>query len=229
LIANYAWENLKFLKKDDSHGNRAMGREEVGLVCADLMQITFDSRKYQFIGKVRVIPPVTRLFYPESGHPFVNLFDFSIEVGLCAVTLLQSWFISLVAIGEMPTLSQPIMQGNGGILVDSCEVIASMWSVSTRHGGVEPRDVVIRCLKHGALSSLERAGVFAVDMGEPSGCLLVLNTSATSLPTRETRSPEGPPTVVFSTRPTIGPPKITVGLAPTTSYTTTHSPNSSLT
>jgi hypothetical protein len=92
----------------------------------------------------------TRLFYPESGHPFVNLFDFSIEVGLCVVTLLQSWFIALVAIGEMPTLSQPIMQGNAGILVDSCEVIASMWSVSTRHGGVKPRDVVIHCLKHGA-------------------------------------------------------------------------------
>jgi hypothetical protein len=61
------WENLKFLKKDDSHGNRAMGREEISLVCADLVQITFDSLKYQFIGKVRVIPPITRLFYPESG------------------------------------------------------------------------------------------------------------------------------------------------------------------
>jgi hypothetical protein len=49
LIANYSgkkgkhiltWENLKFLKKDDGHGNRVMGREEVGLVCADYISFS---------------------------------------------------------------------------------------------------------------------------------------------------------------------------------------------
>lgn len=53
LIADYAgmkgkhilkWENLKFLKKDERDGNREMDREEVGLVCADLVQFTFETR-----------------------------------------------------------------------------------------------------------------------------------------------------------------------------------------
>lgn len=177
LLADYAgkkgdhlltWENLKFLKKDEKDGNREMDREEVGLVCADLVQFTFDTRKFQSRGKVRVIPPVTRLFYPESGNPDVNLFDLSIDVGLCAVTLLQSWFIALVSLGELSTFSQPIMQGDAKSLVDSCEVLECLRRVSTRHG-VQPSDVVIHGLKHGALSSLGRAGASAVDIATAGG------------------------------------------------------------
>lgn len=74
------WENLIFLKTDELHVNQAMGRDEIRLVCADLVQIKFVSRKFQARGKVRVIPPFIRVFYPMSGHPDVNLCDLSIKV-----------------------------------------------------------------------------------------------------------------------------------------------------
>jgi hypothetical protein len=162
------WENLTFLKADELHGNRAMGREEIGLVCADLVQIKFVSRKFQNRGKVRVIPPLIRLFYPVSGHPDVNLYDLSVKVELCAVTLLQSWFIALVSLGELPTLAQPVMQGVAGHLVDSCEVIECLRRVASRHG-VEGKNVVIHSLKHGSLSALGQAGANVVDIATAGG------------------------------------------------------------
>jgi hypothetical protein len=177
LIGDYAgkkgrhillWENLTFLKSDEVHGNRAMSREEIGRVCADLVQIKFVSRKFQSRGKVRVIPPLVRAFYPASGLPDVNLFDFSLSVDLCAVTLLQSWFIALGSLGELPTLSQPVMQGVAGHLVDSCEVIECLRRVAARHG-VEKRNVVIHCLKHGSLTALGEAGANAIDIATAGG------------------------------------------------------------
>ena len=48
---------------------------------------------------------------PADGHPDVNLFDLSLKVDLCAVTLLQSWFIALEKLGAVTTLAQPVMQG----------------------------------------------------------------------------------------------------------------------
>ena len=177
LIANYAgrkgrhlllWENLTFLKADELHGNWAMGREEMGRVCADLVQIKFVSRKFQARGRVRVVPPLVRAFYPASGLPDVNLFDFSLSVDLCAVTLLQSWFIALVSLGELPTLSQPVMQGVEGRMVDSCEVIECLRRVAARHG-VDKQNVVIHCLKHGSLTALGGAGANALDIATAGG------------------------------------------------------------
>ncbi len=94
------WENLEFVVRDARHGRRVMGPEEIRLVCADSVQFKPVTRKHQARGKVRAIPPVTRLFYPADGHPDVNLFDLSLKVDMCAVTLLQSWFIALVSVGE---------------------------------------------------------------------------------------------------------------------------------
>jgi hypothetical protein len=66
---------------------------------------------------------------PVSGQPDVNLYDLSIKVELCAVTLLQSCFIALVSLGELPTLAQFVMQVVAGHLVDSCEVIECLCGV----------------------------------------------------------------------------------------------------
>jgi hypothetical protein len=103
-----------------------------------------------------------------SGHPDVNLYDLSIKVELCAVTLLQAWFIALVSLGELPTLAQPVMQRVVGCLVDSCEVIECLRHVASRHG-VERKNVVIHCLKHGSLSALGQAGANAIDIATAGG------------------------------------------------------------
>jgi hypothetical protein len=176
LLANYSggrgehllcWENLEF---QVSHGIevRPLSRGELARVCADTLQITFDSRKWQDSGRVRPIPPITRLFpKPQSGSPAVDLSDCREKVELCAVTLLQSWFLLLRVHGPVNE-KQTVMQCGDGKLLGSRVVIESMRTISTGHGA-DPKDVVIHSLKHGALTALGGAGASAVDIAMAGG------------------------------------------------------------
>ena len=176
LLANYSggigehllrWENLQFLTID-LFGEQILSRTELRYVCADAIQITFDSRKWQELGRARPIPPITRLFpKPSDGSPSINLSDFGIDVGMCAVTLLQSWFIWLSE--AVPVREQhPIMQDRSGKVLDSRTVVESMRRISTAHG-VNSADVVIHSLKHGSLTALANAGASSVDIAMAGG------------------------------------------------------------
>ena len=176
LLANYSggigdhllhWENLQFLKID-LFGEHILSREELCYVCADAIQITFDSRKWQEVGQARPIPPIIRLFpKPLSGGPGIDLSDVRIDVGMCAVTLLQSWFIWLREAGPVGE-QNPIMQDRAGKLLGSRTVIESMRAISTAHG-VDPTNVVIHSLKHGSLTALANAGASSVDIAMAGG------------------------------------------------------------
>jgi hypothetical protein len=69
LLGNYSggrgehlllWTHLEF-QKFEGMEVRALSRDELTDQCADAMQITFDSRKWQGTGRVRAVPPITRL------------------------------------------------------------------------------------------------------------------------------------------------------------------------
>jgi hypothetical protein len=55
----------------------------------------------------------------------VNLFDVREDIGLCAVTLLQSWLLLLRGGGAVSE-TQPIMLCRDGRLLGSREVVGSM-------------------------------------------------------------------------------------------------------
>ena len=176
LLGNYSggkgehllcWENVEF-QVADGGGVRSLSTDELTWISADIVQLSFDSRKWQDSGRVRPVPPITRLFAkPQNGNPLVDLYDLGEDVGLCAVTLLQSWFLMLMARG--PVLAkQPVMRCDDGKLLGSRVVIESMRSISSRHGA-DPKDVVIHSLKHGALSALGGAGASAVDIAMAGG------------------------------------------------------------
>jgi hypothetical protein len=176
LLANHSggisehllhWENLQFVKID-LFGEQILSRAELFHVGADAIQITFDSRKWQEPGRARPIPPITRQFpKPTNGSPDIDLSDIRIDVGLCAVTLLQSWFIWLSDVGPVRE-QQQIMQDRVGKLLCSSTVIGSMREISTAHGA-DPADVVIHSLKHGSLTALANAGASSVDIAMAGG------------------------------------------------------------
>lgn len=176
LLANYSggrgehllfWENLQFVRVNPDGSRRTLARGELSLAGADALQLQFDSRKMQERGQVRALPPITRLFEPPDNNPRVDLTDMGVEVGLCAVTLLQAWFLWLSDGGPVCE-KQPVMQNRNGELLGSRLVITSIRRISTAHG-VNPKDVVIHSLKHSALTALGEAGASAVDIAMAGG------------------------------------------------------------
>jgi hypothetical protein len=176
LLANYSggrgehllvWKNLQFVKINVDGSQRVLARGELSRVCADAIQIKFSSRKWQGRGQVRAIPLITRLFVLLDSDPRVDLTDTRVEINLCAVTLLQAWFLWL-SDGGTVCEEHPIMQNRQGQLLGSRVVIESMRGISTAHGA-DPKDVVIHSLKHGALTALGEAGASAVDIAMAGG------------------------------------------------------------
>jgi len=161
------WQNCEFLMINGM-GVRPLTRSELSTVYADALQITFHSRKWQNRGQVRPIPPIIRLFAkPPNGNPAIDLNDMGVDVGLCAVTLLQSWFLMLRVQGAVDE-QQPVMMCADGKLLGSRVVIENMRAISSRHGA-DPKDVVVHSLKHAALSALGRAGASSVDIAAAGG------------------------------------------------------------
>jgi hypothetical protein len=102
------WKNCESLVFHGM-GVRPLTRGELPAVCADVLQITFDSRKWQSRGQVWPIPPIIRLFAkPADGNPAIDLNNMGEDVGLCAVTLLQSWFLTL-RVQRAVDEQQPVM------------------------------------------------------------------------------------------------------------------------
>ena len=177
FIANYGgaptehllmWSNIRFLRvrSEPGGGFEEMGHEELQRQCADGVIVKFTSRKYQSRGVVRDVPMRMRLS-SNDGDPRVALWDLTVSVELCAVTLLQFWFINCgIKIGEES--SRPVMQLPDGSLLGSRVVIESLRMVSRLHG-VCDGDVVIHSLKHGALTTLGEAGCSVVDIAMTGG------------------------------------------------------------
>jgi hypothetical protein len=86
---------------------------------------------------------------------------------LCAVTLLQSWFLTL-RVQRAVDEQQPVMICADGKLLGSRTVIENMRAISSRHGA-DPKDVVAHSLKHAALSALGGAGASSVDIATAGG------------------------------------------------------------
>jgi hypothetical protein len=139
------WKNCEFLVFHGM-GVRPLTRGELPTVFADAFQITFDSRKWQSRGQVRPIPPIIRLFAkPPNGNPAIDLNNMGEDIGLCAVTLLQSWFLML-RVPRAVDEQQPVMICADGNLLGSRVVIENMRAISSRHGA-DPKDVVVHSLK----------------------------------------------------------------------------------
>jgi hypothetical protein len=153
------WKNCEFLVFH-GRGVRPLTRGELPAVCADVLQITFDSRKWQSRGQVRPIPLL--FAKPTDGNPAIVLNNMGEDVGLCAVTLLQSWFLML-RVQRAVDEQQP-----DGKLFGSRVVIENMRAISSRHGA-DPKDVVVHSLKHAALSALGSAGASSVDIATAGG------------------------------------------------------------
>jgi hypothetical protein len=164
------WTNIRFLKKFGVEDFIEMMDAEVLTLCADGVTVNFNSRKFQSRGIVREIPMPTRLSYPADGNPRIDVSDPDQEIDLCAVTLLQTWFIqcALVGIPLQDIPGQPVMQLEDGSLLGSRTVIESLRMISDRHG-IPKSEVVIHSLKHGSLTALGEAGCSAVDIAMVGG------------------------------------------------------------
>jgi hypothetical protein len=162
------WSNIRFLKwcGENGGGYLEMSAEEVRLRCADGLTVEFTSRKYQSRGVVREAPMRIRLSYGD-GNPQIALWDHTVEVDLCVVTLLQFWFIHS-GVTDEEVVFRPVMQLPDGSLLGSKTVSESIRMIS-RHHGVPDRDVVIHSLKHGALTTLGAAGCSTVDISMVGG------------------------------------------------------------
>jgi hypothetical protein len=162
------WSNIRFLKAraEPEGGFSEMGYEELHRQCADGVVVKFTSRKYQSRGVVRDVPLRVRLS-SNIGNPNIVLWDPTVDIELCAVTLLQFWLINCgMKVGEES--SRPVMQLPDGSLLGSKTVIESLRLV-TRNHGVQDGDVVIHSLKHGALTTLGEAGCSVVDIAMTGG------------------------------------------------------------